>query len=195
MELQQRTKDYILSIDKPGTILMVTDAGPCTLDGIDEYYGELIDFLLTQTKHMVVRVGGFSHRLAWRLYGHGQYLLNEITNPQRFELYFYDHDYTDPWCTVYEVSNDAEKVQALGDETLHILPATNIIYQMYIPHCNVLSIIKEHNIDSFCCVSGPRGMTILALRAYPFLWDQLDSVQYGLETIHRRIKRILEKKD
>ena len=169
---------------------MVTDAGPCTLDGIDKYYGELIDFLLTQTKYMVVRVGGFSHRLAWRLYSHGKYVLNEVANPKRFELYFYNHEYTDPWCTVYEVSKGADEVQALGDESLRIPPATNIIYQMYIHHCAVLGIIKEHNIDSFCCVSGPRGMTILSLRYFPFLWEQLDSVEYGIDTIRRRIERI-----
>jgi len=76
--------DYLKSIDKQGTILVVSDCDKWNYDHWN-VFSDLIKFLLAETHSMTVRVGGNSYRLAESMIG---YLLkHNATDVKRFEFY------------------------------------------------------------------------------------------------------------
>ena len=104
MELQQRVKDYISSIDTSDTILMITDAAKGNyLSDLTEYLPLLVDYLLLQTRNMTIRVGGESFRLAEMFLVRGENMLEHIVNPKRFEIYMVQSNMKDSWATIISV--------------------------------------------------------------------------------------------
>ena len=83
-ELPRHVMDFLKSIDTDETILVVTDFGKRNF-----YYrtlfSELSEFLLAETRHMKVRVGGNSFRYARRLIYN--LLERKMSNCRRFEFF------------------------------------------------------------------------------------------------------------
>lgn len=82
--LPRHVMDFLKSIDKDDTILVVSDCDK----GIYNYrkiFSELCEFLFAETHHMTVRVGGNSYRFAGWLMG---YLLDmKASDNHRFEFF------------------------------------------------------------------------------------------------------------
>ena len=82
--LPRHVMDFLKSIDTDETILVVTDFGKGNFSH-RVLFSELSDFLLTETHHMKVRVGGNSYRFASRLIFN--LLDRKMTNCRRFEFF------------------------------------------------------------------------------------------------------------
>lgn len=83
-KLPRHVMDFLKSIDKDETILVVMDYGKGNFShGV--LFSELSDFLLTETHHMKIRVGGNSYRFASGLIFN--LLDRKMTNCRRFEFF------------------------------------------------------------------------------------------------------------
>lgn len=82
--LPRHVMDFLKTIDKDETILVVSDYGKGTYR-CESLFSELCEFLLTETHHMKVRVGGNSYRFAEWLIHNLLYL--KMTNCRRFEFF------------------------------------------------------------------------------------------------------------
>lgn len=82
--LPRHVMDFIKSIDNDGTILVVTDFGKGNFSH-GALFSELSEFLLTETHHMKVRVGGNSYRFAGELIYN--LLEHKMSNCSRFEFF------------------------------------------------------------------------------------------------------------
>ena len=83
-ELSRHVMDFLKSIDTEETILVVTDFGKGNFT-CGALFSELSEFLLAETHHMKVRVGGNSFRFARRLIYH--LLERKMSNCRRFEFF------------------------------------------------------------------------------------------------------------
>ena len=83
-KLPRHVMDFIKSIDKDGTILVVTDFGKGNFSH-GALFSELSDFLLTETHRMKIRVGGNSYCFASRLIFN--LLEHKMSNCRRFEFF------------------------------------------------------------------------------------------------------------
>lgn len=83
-KLPRHVMDFLKSIDTDETILVVTDFGKGNF-GHGALFSELSEFLLMETHHMKIRVGGNSYRFASRLIFN--LLDRKMTNCRRFEFF------------------------------------------------------------------------------------------------------------
>ena len=83
-KLPRHVMDFLKSIDKDETILVVMDYGKGNFSH-GALFSELSDFLLTETHHMKIRVGGNSYRFASGLIFN--LLDRKMTNCRRFEFF------------------------------------------------------------------------------------------------------------
>ena len=83
-DLPCHAMDFLKSIDKDETVLVVMDCGKGNF-GCGALFSELSDFLLTETHRMTIRVGGNSYRFAGELIYN--LLERKMTNCSRFEFF------------------------------------------------------------------------------------------------------------
>ena len=83
-KLPRHVMDFLKSIDKDETILVVMDYGKGNFCH-RVLFSELSDFLLTETHHMKIRIGVNSYRFASRLIFN--LLGRKMTNCRRFEFF------------------------------------------------------------------------------------------------------------
>jgi len=83
-KLPRHVMDFLKSIDKDETILVVTDFGKGNFSH-RVLFSELSDFLLTETHRMKIRVGGNSYRFAGELIYN--LLEHKMSNCRRFEFF------------------------------------------------------------------------------------------------------------
>ena len=83
-KLPRHVMDFLKSIDKDETTLVVMDYGKGNFSH-GALFSELSDFLLTETHHMTIRVGGNSYRFASGLIFN--LLDRKMTNCRRFEFF------------------------------------------------------------------------------------------------------------
>ena len=83
-KLPRHVMDFLKSIDMDETILVVMDYGKGNFSH-GALFSELSDFLLTETHHMKIRVGGNSYRFASELIFN--LLDRKMTNCRRFEFF------------------------------------------------------------------------------------------------------------
>jgi len=67
-----KIKNFLHEIDKPGAILAVYDEGKIfvrsKLLNYWKIYGEMLEYIFSETKYIKVRVGGYSHRVESMVY-------------------------------------------------------------------------------------------------------------------------------
>ena len=82
--LSEETKRFVDSIDKPGAILALFDEGKMFL-AYTGVYDSLIHYVLNNTKHIMLRVGGYSYRVERSVIGKAHTL---GTEPGRVECLY-----------------------------------------------------------------------------------------------------------
>ena len=89
IDIPDATKEFLASVDKPGTILVVFDLGKGTYRLPRPYIEALARYLKHETHAMTIRSGGNSYRFAG--------MLNQKDSPagerRRFEFFFTRDDY------------------------------------------------------------------------------------------------------
>ena len=112
----QRTTEFIRSIDKPETVLVLFDAGKGN-EFVDFALKPITEYLMYNTQHMTIRVGGNANVLAYTILHKGLNSLSSIQNPERFEFYFEKSRDGENWGKMHymnqlDFTSDAQLVDA-----------------------------------------------------------------------------------
>ena len=102
--LPERVKLFLEQIDKPGTILALFDEGKFFY-AYDDILEAIIRYCLTESKHITLRVGGYSYRVQRQAF-YLSYMLQ--TAPERLESIYCDYyrpnvDYGDAKAIFHEL--------------------------------------------------------------------------------------------
>ena len=92
--LPQHVMDFLKSIDKDDTILVISDCDKMIYNYLN-VFDELSKFLFAETHHMTVRVGGNSFRFAKALMAYLRDM--KAADNRRFEFFLSPRDKREPW--------------------------------------------------------------------------------------------------